>query len=103
MKRVVITGMGLVNASGFGIDRTWDDILNQRVRIAPFQRWQPYEGCPIGVGSEVLENLEPYLPPKSYKETDRSIHLAAASLASADFSDTTRATAAAYSSLLLSK
>lgn len=81
MRRVVITGMGLVNASGSGIERTWDDVLNQRVRIAPFRRWQPYEGCPIRAGSEVLEDLEPYLPPKSFRETDRSIHLAAAALA----------------------
>ena len=80
LKRVVITGMGLINASGVGIERTWQDVLDQRSRLAPFQRWKPYEGCPIKVGSEVVDNLEDVLPRRSFAQTDRSIHLAAAAL-----------------------
>lgn len=62
-RRVVITGMGTINALGNGVSESWNAIKNGTCGIGPITRFDP-EGLPCTIAAEV----------KNFKATDFMDH-----------------------------
>lgn len=78
MKRVVITGMGLVTALGHTVEETWEALCQGRSGIGPIRNFDASE-YPVRFAGEV-RNFDPgrYLEHKEIRRNDPFTHLAAA-------------------------
>lgn len=75
-KRVVVTGMGCVNALGNSVSEFWENARAGRIGIAPIQSFDT-ENFKVKVAAEVKDlDVRQYLPPKLAKRSERFVHLA---------------------------
>lgn len=82
-RRVVVTGLGIVNPSGIGKDTFWENITHGKVAINRITRFDS-SNYPIKVASEIASfDPEEYVPKRMLIKTDRFAHyaLAAAEMA----------------------
>ncbi len=93
MRRVVVTGLGLVTPLADGVEKTWERILDAQSGAGPITRFDP-EGfgttyaceVPYGDGSDGTFNPDTYMHPKDQRKVDTFIlfAMAAAEQAVAD-------------------
>jgi len=78
MKRVVITGMGMVTALGHTVEETWEALCQGRSGIGPIRNFDASE-YPVRFAGEV-RNFDPscYLEYKEIRRNDPFTHLAVA-------------------------
>lgn len=78
MKRVVITGMGLITALGHTVEETWEALCQGRSGIGPIRKFDASE-YPVRFAGEVRD-FEPsrYLEHKEIRRNDPFTHLAVA-------------------------
>ena len=93
MKRVVITGMGIVSPLGVGVDHNWQALLAGKSGISRIERFKVDDiACqiagqvPLGDGSNGSFNADDWLEPKEQRKVDTFIlfGIAAAKMAIAD-------------------
>ncbi len=93
MRRVVVTGMGIVSPLGVGVDHVWKRLTNGESGITAIQSFDTTEltakiagQVPAGTSAEGGLDLAEWIPVKEVKKMDRFIHLglAAASMAIED-------------------
>ena len=80
MRRVVITGMGMVSSLGIGVDRNWDGILASRSGIRKIENFDVSE-LPAKIGGQVPEGptaeglftAEDWVPTKDQRRMDTFI------------------------------
>ncbi len=93
MRRVVVTGMGIVSPLGVGVEHVWKRLINGESGISGIQSFDTTEltakiagQVPAGVSAEGGLDLAEWIPVKEVKKMDRFIHLglAAASMAIED-------------------
>lgn len=79
MRRVVVTGLGVVAPNGIGKDAFWSACLNGRSGIAPIRTFDASHH-PVRIAGEVADfDVAPYLPPcqrKSMKIMSRAMRFA---------------------------
>ncbi len=85
MRRVVVTGMGIVSPLGLGVERVWQRLLAGESGVTPIQSFDPKDlPCKIAgqvpLGSRADGRFDPadWIPAKDIKKMDRFIHLAMA-------------------------
>ena len=86
MRRIVVTGLGLVTAVGHTVDETWESIVAGRSGVSPIDIFDA-SGFSSRIGATIRNfDLSPYMSPKEARKTDRFIHygIAAAKQAIAD-------------------
>ena len=71
MRRVVITGMGAVSASGLNVGEFWDNMKNGRCGISPIESFDVTD-CEVKVAAEA-KNYDPlqYFDKRELRRTDR--------------------------------
>jgi 3-oxoacyl-[acyl-carrier-protein] synthase II len=84
MRRVVVTGMGMVSPLGVGVDVNWDRLTHGQSGIGRITHFDPSDmtcqvagQVPRGDGPGEL-NLDNYIEPKEQKKMDNFIHYAIA-------------------------
>ncbi len=82
MRRVVITGMGIVSPLGVGVEHVWKRLINGESGIRAIQSFDTAEltakvagQVPAGLRSEGQLDLSEWIPVKEVKKMDRFIHL----------------------------
>lgn len=82
MRRVVVTGLGLVTPLGCGVDHSWDGIISSRSGIVEITHCDVSD-LPVRVAGQVARGTEPgrfnadnYIEPKEQKKMDDFIHFA---------------------------
>ena len=86
MRRIVVTGLGLVTPVGHTVDETWGNIVAGRSGVSEIDRFDA-SGFASRIGAAVRNfDLSPYMSPKEGRKTDPFIHygIAAAKQAVAD-------------------
>ena len=80
MKRVVITGIGVVTPLGNNIRTTWENLTNGLSGIAPITKFDPRSAVfPSKIAGELKSfSTEDYIPPKDVMRLDPFIYYAAA-------------------------
>lgn len=74
MRRVVVTGLGMVTPLGGGVAETWRNILDGKSGIGPIEHFDVSEfSCRIG-GSVRGFDVADYLSPKEARKVDPFIH-----------------------------
>ncbi len=83
MRRVVVTGMGIVCPLGLGVERVWQRLVNGESGIGAIQSFDTKEltakiagQVPIGTRAGGALDLNEWIPVKDQKKMDRFIHLA---------------------------
>jgi 3-oxoacyl-[acyl-carrier-protein] synthase II len=93
MRRVVVTGLGMVTPLACGVDETWSRLLDGQSGIGPITRFDPsrlattYAGeIPFGDGTDGTFNPDDWMDPKERRKVDDFIlyGMAAATQAVAD-------------------
>ncbi len=93
MRRVVVTGMGIVSPLGVGVEHVWRRLINGESGITAIQSFDTTEltakiagQVPAGIAAEGGLDLAEWIPVKEIKKMDRFIHLGlvAASMAMED-------------------
>ncbi|MFI2346596.1 beta-ketoacyl-[acyl-carrier-protein] synthase family protein [Streptomyces sp. NPDC019443] len=82
MRRVAVTGIGIVLPSGNGMDEVWENAVAGRVRLRPIDRFEAARYQCRVAGQADFDPLE-HLPGRFVKRTDRFTHLAMATAATA--------------------
>lgn len=84
MRRVVITGMGLVTPLGTGVKYTWSNLIAGKSGLGTITQFDPFE-MPSKVAAEVkrgegpgLYNVNDFVPIKEQKKMDEFIHFSLA-------------------------
>lgn len=78
MKRVVVTGMGVITPIGKSVQEFWDGILHNKVGIAPITGFDTSE-YKAKLSAEVMDfNPKDYIEPKKAKRMDRFSQFAVA-------------------------
>ncbi len=78
MRRVVVTGLGVVSALGTGVEKNWDALMAGRCGIDLITRFDASE-FPTQIAGEVKGfNAEDYMPKKEIKKMDLFIQYALA-------------------------
>ena len=79
MRRVVVTGLGVVAPNGIGKDAFWDACCNGRSGVGPIRSFDA-SGHPVQIAAEVCDfDVTPFLPihqRKSLKIMSRSMRFA---------------------------
>ncbi len=82
MRRVVVTGMGIVSPLGVGVDHVWKRLINGKSGITAIQSFDTTEltakiagQVPAGVAADGGLDLSEWIPVKELKKMDRFIHL----------------------------
>ncbi|MDE8347054.1 MAG: beta-ketoacyl-ACP synthase II [Acidocella sp.] len=82
MRRVVVTGMGIVSPLGIGADYVWKRLVNGESGITAIQSFDTTEltakiagQVPAGLAAEGKLDLAEWIPVKEVKKMDRFIHL----------------------------
>ena len=82
MRRVVVTGMGMVSPLGVGVDLNWERLISGASGLGRITHFDPSDmACqvagqvPRGDGAGEL-NLDRYIEPKEQKKMDTFIHFA---------------------------
>ena len=86
MRRIVVTGLGLVTAVGHTVEATWESIVAGRSGVSPIDTFDA-SGFSSRIGATIRNfDLSPYMSPKEARKTDQFIHygIAAAKQAIAD-------------------
>lgn len=86
MRRVVVTGVGVVSALGTGLEKNWDALTRGQSGIAPITRFDASQ-LPTQIAGEVKDfNAEEWIDKKEIKKMDLFIQfaMAAADMAMAD-------------------
>ena len=86
MRRIVVTGLGLVTAVGHTVETTWESIVAGRSGVSPIDIFDA-SGFSSRIGATIRNfDLSPYMSPKEARKTDTFIHygIAAAKQAIAD-------------------
>ncbi|MFK5925270.1 MAG: beta-ketoacyl-ACP synthase II [Desulfuromusa sp.] len=86
MRRVVVTGLGVVSPLGTGVDKNWAAVTNGQCGISKISRFDASE-LPTQIAGEVTDfNAEDYIAKKEIKKMDLFIQygLAAAAMALQD-------------------
>ena len=74
MRRIVITGLGMVTPVGHDVAGTWSAICAGRTGVAPIRRFDA-SAFASRIGAEVKDfDLSPYLSPKEARKTDDFVH-----------------------------
>src|SRR3972149_3789915 len=83
MKRVVVTGLGVVSPLGIGVEETWAALCAGRSGVGPITRFDAAE-FPVRIAAEV-RGFDPatYIESKEIKKMDTFIHYAVAASAMA--------------------
>ncbi len=70
MRRVVVTGVGIVSPLGTGVEKTWDALINGRSGIDKITRFDA-SSLPTQIAGEVKDfNAEDYIEKKEIKKMD---------------------------------
>ena len=86
MRRVVVTGLGVVSPLGTGIEKNWDALMKGQSGIAPITRYDASE-LPTRIAAEVKDfNADDFIDKKEQKKMDLFIQysLAASEMAMQD-------------------
>ncbi|MHB1399057.1 MAG: beta-ketoacyl-ACP synthase II [Trichloromonadaceae bacterium] len=86
MRRVVVTGVGVVSALGTGLEKNWEALTKGQSGIAPITRFDASQ-LPTQIAGEVKDfNAEDWIDKKEVKKMDLFIQyaMAAADMAMAD-------------------
>ncbi|MCE2487541.1 MAG: beta-ketoacyl-[acyl-carrier-protein] synthase II, partial [Desulfurellaceae bacterium] len=76
MKRVVITGLGLVTPLGTGVEKNWIGLLEGRSGIGPISRFDVSD-FPTRIGGEVKDFVpEEFIEKREIKKMDPFIQYA---------------------------
>ncbi|MBI5286610.1 MAG: beta-ketoacyl-ACP synthase II, partial [Deltaproteobacteria bacterium] len=79
MRRVVVTGLGVISPLGTGVEKTWDGILKGKSGIRRITRFDP-TNFPVQIAGEVPDfNPEAFIEKKEIKKMDLFIQYALAS------------------------
>ncbi|MEJ1994075.1 MAG: beta-ketoacyl-ACP synthase II [Limibacillus sp.] len=85
MRRVVITGMGIVSPLGVGVENVWNRLTSGQSGLRPIQSFDVSDlpskiagTIPRGSTEEGLFNADDYLEPKDQRKNDTFIHYAMA-------------------------
>ena len=85
MRRVVVTGLGLVTPLGCGVDHVWDRLISGQSGIKPIDRFDVSDLpakigglVPYGTYEDGLYNPDEWIPVKDQRKMDRFIHYAIA-------------------------
>jgi len=74
MRRIVVTGLGLVTAVGHTVDETWESIVAGRSGVSPIDIFDA-SGFSSRIGATIRNfDLSPYMSPKEARKTDQFIH-----------------------------
>ncbi|MCP4713789.1 MAG: beta-ketoacyl-ACP synthase II [Deltaproteobacteria bacterium] len=78
MRRVVITGLGILSPLGIGVEENWDAVSNGRSGIGPITKFDASD-LPAQIAGEV-KNFDPeaYVDKKEIKKMDTFLHYALA-------------------------
>lgn len=78
MRRVVVTGLGLVTPLGIGVEASWNALIEGKSGIGPISHFDASQ-LPVRIAGEV-KDFDPaqYIEPKEIKKMDRFIHFAMA-------------------------
>jgi 3-oxoacyl-[acyl-carrier-protein] synthase II len=78
MKRVVVTGLGIVCPIGNNLEECWENVIAGKSGIGKLTRFEPPENC-VKIAAEV-KDFEPtkYMNEKEAKRNQRFVHLAVA-------------------------
>ena len=90
MRRVVVTGMGLVTPLGIGLQRNWDRLLDSNSGVRAIQSFEVSD-LPVKIAAQVpcgetasgLFNADDWVPPKDQRKMDGFIVYALAAAAQA--------------------
>ncbi len=94
MRRVVVTGMGLVTPLGLGVERVWQKLIAGESGIGAIQSFDVSDmpakiaaQVPLGDKELGLFNADDWVPPKDQRRMDQFIifAMAAATMAVEDF------------------
>ncbi len=90
MRRVVVTGMGMVTPLGSGVDATWKRLIAGESGISSIQSFDVSDlpakiagQIPLGETAEGRFNADDYMPPKDQRKVDRFIVYAMAAASQA--------------------
>ena len=86
MRRIVVTGLGLVTPVGHTVDEAWERIVAGRSGVSHIDAFD-VDGFASRIGATVRDfDVSPYMPAKEARKTDRFIHygIAAAKQAISD-------------------
>ena len=86
MRRIVVTGLGVITPVGHTVDETWENIVAGRSGVGVIDAFDT-SGFASRIGASVRNfDLSPYMSPKEARKTDTFIHygIAAAKQAIAD-------------------
>ena len=73
LRRVVITGLGVIAPNGSNIAEFWDSIVAGRSAAGPLTRFDP-GSAPVSIACEVRDFApEKYMEPKIVRRLDRSL------------------------------
>ena len=74
MRRIVVTGLGMVTPVGHSVAETWTAICEGHNAVAPIQRFDA-SAFASRIGAEVKDfDLSPYMSPKEARKTDDFVH-----------------------------
>ncbi len=78
MRRVVVTGLGVLSPIGIGVKENWDSLMQGKSGIAPITRFNTLDH-PVTIAGEVKNfNPEQYMNPKITKQGDLFVQYAVA-------------------------
>ena len=78
IRRVVITGLGMVTPLGTGVEKTWKAICAGESGVARITKFDPTD-CPVQIAGEVKDfNVLDFIEKKEIKKMDPFIHYAVA-------------------------
>ncbi|MFC1770150.1 beta-ketoacyl-ACP synthase II [Nitrospirota bacterium] len=78
LRRVAVTGLGLISPVGIGVDKSWEALTAGRSGIGPITQFDAAKFATQIAGEVEGFDPEDYIHPKEVKKMDRFIHFAIA-------------------------